>query len=223
MIGRTTKFLGVKTLGAALLLSLGLGCSSVYYSAWEKLGYEKRDILKSKIEGVRSQQEEVSEQFEDSLERLVSLYGSDDTPLEDAYREVKGDYDRSVREADTLRSRVKTAEQVARDLFDEWGEEIEQLKNPKFRNESSRKLSQTRNRFEELDRALRRSTDRIDPVLEELKDHTLYLKHNLNAQVIGRLERTEMRDIEREVGLLVADMQEAIRKADDFIDALEEG
>ena len=43
--------------GAALAILLA-GCQSAYYSAWEKLGYAKRDILTSRVESARDSQQE---------------------------------------------------------------------------------------------------------------------------------------------------------------------
>ena len=45
-----------------------LGCESAYYSAWEKVGVYKRDILVDRIEDTRTAQEDAQEQFRDALE-----------------------------------------------------------------------------------------------------------------------------------------------------------
>ena len=37
---------------AALAFTLA-SCNSIYYAAWEKLGYEKRDLLKSAVKAAR--------------------------------------------------------------------------------------------------------------------------------------------------------------------------
>ena len=41
-------------------------CNTVYYAAWEKLGYEKRDLLKSAVKNARGEQKEAGEQFQDA-------------------------------------------------------------------------------------------------------------------------------------------------------------
>ena len=60
----------------------------------------------------------------------------------------------------------------------------------------------------------------MEPVLTNLRDYVLYLKHNLNAQAIGAL-RAEVRDIEMDVNTLIADMNKSIREADEFLKTLQ--
>jgi hypothetical protein len=75
-----------------ILLVLSLGCQSVYYAAWEKLGKEKRHLLSDQVENAREEQQEASEQFKDVLTRIKTLYGFEGGDLEDAYEKLKADY-----------------------------------------------------------------------------------------------------------------------------------
>jgi hypothetical protein len=59
----------------------------------------------------------------------------------------------------------------------------------------------------------------MEPVLVQLNDYVLYLKHNLNAQAIGALKR-EVDDIELEVNRLIADISRSIQEADEFLKTL---
>ena len=56
----------------------------------------------------------------------------------------------------------------------------------------------------------------MKPVLQQLKDYVLYLKHNLNAQAIGALKQ-EADDIEVEVEKLIKDINTSIKEADAFL------
>lgn len=49
-----------------------------------------------------------------------------------------------------------------------------------------------------------------------LRDQALYLKHNLNAQAVGALQR-EAGEIEIEVQSLIAAIAQSVREADDFL------
>lgn len=60
----------------------------------------------------------------------------------------------------------------------------------------------------------------MDPVLAVLKDHTLYLKHNLNAQAVGAL-KVEVGSIQRQVSDLVKEMAFAIADAEGFITSMD--
>jgi hypothetical protein len=206
--------------GVILLMTLA-SCSAVYYSVWEKLGYEKRDLLRSNVEGVREDQEDVGEQFEDTLERIRAIYGIEGGDLEKQYDRFKADYDRSVAKAEELRERIAKVEEVATDLFDEWNRELEVISDASLRRRSRDQLSATKVRYQRLSSALEKTESGLDPVLQRFQDQVLFLKHNLNAQAVGGLE-AEVNDIESEVDDLIADLKDSILQADAFIQQLPE-
>jgi len=208
-------------LRAGIALLVLTGCSTVYYSVWEKLGYEKRDLLRSNVEGVREDQEEVGEQFESTLEEIKAIYGLEGGDLEKQYDRFKGEYDRSVAKAEALRERIAKVEEVASDLFTEWAGELEMISDPGLRQRSREQLAATKTRYQRLSSALARTEAGLDPVLQRFQDQVLFLKHNLNAQAVGGLE-SEVRSIESEVDDLIADLRDSIRQADDFIQGLPE-
>lgn len=198
---------------ACLLLS---SCSSVYYSVWEKLGYEKRDLLRSNVEGVRDDQQAVGEQFESALEEIRAIYGIEGGDLEKQYDRFKKEYDRSVSKADELRQRIAKVGDLASDLFAEWEREIELISDASLRRRSGEQLSATKRRYQRLSAALQKTESGLDPVLQRFQDQVLYLKHNLNAQAVGGLE-AEILDIESEVDELISDLRDSILEADEFI------
>ncbi len=204
----------------ALWLALAAsGCSTVYYSVWETLGKEKRDLLRDNVEGVREDQEDVSEQFESTLERIRAVYGIEDGELEEKYDRLKKEYDRSFERAGDLKDRIETVEEIATDLFAEWESEIEEISDASLRDRSRAQLRATQARYRDLEVALKKTEDGLDPVLTRFKDQVLFLKHNLNAQAIGSLE-TEVRDIQRDVDDLLGDLRASIQEADQFIQGL---
>ena len=69
----------------AITVAVLAGCSSAYYSAWEMLGQEKRDLLRSNVESVKQEQQAAADDFEDALERLRSLYDIDGGKLENRF------------------------------------------------------------------------------------------------------------------------------------------
>jgi ElaB/YqjD/DUF883 family membrane-anchored ribosome-binding protein len=107
-------------------------------------------------------------------------------------------------------------EQIAADLFNEWESEIAAIENVKFKSKSRASLQDTRNRFSRLQRSMARAEASMDPVLTNLQDYVLYLKHNLNAQAVSSL-RKEVTDIEADVSSLIADMNRSIKEADAFV------
>ena len=206
---------------AGLLVAtlLGTGCQSVYYSTWEKLGKQKRDLLKTKVEQVRDEQKDASQQLKDSLTRLQELYGFQGGELERFYKDLQKDYDRSTAQADNVRNRIRQMEQIAQDMFREWETEDQSISSPALREDSRNKLQQTRQRYADLYAAVTRAERSMTPVLTKFHDYVLYLKHNLNAQAIGSLQN-EAASIQQAITQLISDMNASISKAEEFIKAV---
>jgi len=93
------------------------------------------------------------------------------------------------------------------------------MDNAKLISKSRQSLQSTRNRYARLSRAMTRAESRMEPTLRHLRGYVLYLKHNLNAQAIGALQK-EVNDIEFEVDALVKDMSKSISEADAFLKTL---
>jgi len=192
------------------------GCQSAYYAAWEKLGKEKRHLLKDEVGKVRAEQAEAADGFEDVLTRIKALYGLQGGDLEKVYDRLKDDYERSRERAEAVDDRIGKVKRIAADLFQEWSDEIGKMENENLKEKSRRSLSEARRRFARLDQAMDRARSSMQPVLIHLRDYVLYLKHNLNARAVGALGG-EVRDIEAEVATLVADMGRSVREAETFL------
>ncbi len=201
-------------LAAALLLTAG--CQTTYYALWEKMGKEKRHLLKDNVEKAREEQAEASEQFASVVERIKAMYGFDGGELEDIYAKLSEDYRACEERADAVRDRIDKVERIAADLFEEWEAEIAVIENTKLQSKSRASLQETRSRYSRLQRSMTRAEASMDPVLRNLRDYVLYLKHNLNAQAVSSLKR-EVADIEAEVSSLIADMNRSIKEADAFV------
>jgi len=215
---RARHIVMTKHLNIALILGclLFTGCRSVYYSAWEKLGKHKRDLLQSKVEQVRDDQQEASEQLKDALTRLQELYGFQGGELEKTYRQLEKDYENSVEKAEAVRKRIREMNTIAEDLFAEWESEASLISSPNLRESSRAQLRETRDRYAELYTATTRAERAMEPVLVKFRDYVLFLKHNLNAQAIGSLQG-EAAQIQIDISKLIQEMNTSIRKADEFI------
>jgi hypothetical protein len=209
----TPMWIGV--LAGALLMA-GSGCRSVYYATWEKLGVEKRDLLTKAVVAARDEQKAAGEEFQDALGRLQQITSFDGGKLEAAYRDLRKDLESAEARAAAVGKRIRTVEQVSGDLFAEWEREIRQISTPNLRAGSEEQLRATRGRYDELHAALTRAEQSMAPVLTQLKDYTLYLKHNVNAAAIASL-RGEAANIQADIGKLLGDMNASIAKADEFV------
>jgi hypothetical protein len=197
------------------------GCQTTYYKTMEMFGREKRDILKSRVQEARDEQQKTAEQFKDALTRLRELYGSQGTDLEKMYDRLKSEYESAESRAGAVKTRIDKMETVGRDLFKEWESEIGQMESATLKADSRSKLRETQAKFDALASSMRRAEASLQPVLKQFRDQTLYLKHNLNAQALGSL-KNEANDIEREVQRLLTEMNASIKQADDFIKGLKQ-
>ncbi len=203
-------------LPAICLMLMLSGCRAAYYSTMEKFGVEKRHLLKDNVQKAQKEQQQASEEFKDVLTRIKEIYGFDGGDLEKAYKKLKSDYDDCEGRAEAVRSRIANVEQIAADLFKEWQQEINQISNAEFRRNSTASLQETRQRYARLHDVMVQAESRLNPVLQQVNDYVLYLKHNLNAQAIGAL-RNEVDSIEMEVEALIRYMQRSIQEADAFL------
>jgi hypothetical protein len=195
------------------------GCQSAYYAAAEKVGYHKREILVDRVVDARDAQADAEEQFKSAQEQLLSLIKFDGGELQRVYESLAEEYEDSADAAATVTSRIDAIEDVADALFDEWNDELGEYTNARLRADSERKLKETRRRYDGLIKTMRRSEQRMQPVLSALKDNVLYLKHNLNAQAVAAL-KVEFSQIDRDIDVLIAEVRKAIASSDEFIDSL---
>ena len=215
---RTTSWVWV---AAGLAVAASVGCTTAYYSAWEMLGQEKRDLLRSNVSAVQEEQQEAADQFESALDRLRELTAVDAGELEDVYDDLNGDYEEAKLRADGVHERIEKIDSIANDLFVEWEAEIGEISSADMRTKSRKKLDETKRNYASLESKLRKSEASMEPVLTQLQDNVLFLKHNLNAAAIGGLS-AEVAGIESDIETLIADMRASIAEADRFLQTLPE-
>ena len=208
--------LGTAILSLMLMLS---GCQSAYYSAMEKVGVHKRDILIDRVEETKDSQQESQEEFQSALERLTTLINFDGGELQDAYNQLNDDYESSLQAANDVSTNINKVEDVADALFEEWRDELEQYKSASLKRESNKKLQTTERQFSQLLRSMRSAESKMEPVLSSLKDNVLYLKHNLNAQAVAAI-KGEFTNLKRDIQLLMNDMNKSIEDSNKFIEQM---
>jgi len=206
-------------IGLALASSLLGGCRQTYYSAMEQVGVDKRDILRSRIEDGRDDQEEAQEQIKTTYERLKEAAAYEGGDLESMYNRLNADYERSVSRAEDVENRIESIEQVAADLWVEWETEIQTIGSKKVQAQSRRMLNDTKTRYARVIGAMKRAEKKMPPVLGAFRDQVLFMKHNLNARAIAALEGTVL-EIEKDVEALIRDIDASIAEAEDFLGEL---
>lgn len=202
----------------AAVMVLG-GCKTVYYGTMEKLGYQKREILVDRVQEARDAQQEAVKQFATALEQFSTVVGFQGGDLEQVYRRLQTEFERSESKAQSVRNRIDSVQEVAQALFREWKSELNQYTDQDLRKLSEDRLRQTQQRYTQLITAMQRAESRIGPVLAAFRDQVLFLKHNLNAQAVASLQ-DELASVRTNVSALIQEMKTSIAEANKFIEAM---
>ena len=202
----------------ALVLSIFTltGCQSAYYSAMEQVGYHKRDIMVDRVEDAKESQQDAQEEFTSALEALSSLTNFNGGDLEDMYNKINDKYQDSEKAAQNVSDRISAIEDVSDALFAEWQDELDLYTSASLRRSSEQKLRETKSSYQTMLSAMKRAEKKMDPVLNTLRDNTLYLKHNLNASAVGSLQG-EFMSLEKDIAFAIKQMNEAIVESDKFL------
>ncbi len=208
----------IKVASYLLLLLILVACSQAYYGALEKVGIHKRDIMVDRVQEAKQSQEDAKEQFKSALEEFSSVANFQGGDLEDTYKKLNKELQKSESRADEVTNRIDSVEDVSVALFDEWEQELDQYESPKLRAKSEQQLNDTKVRYEQLMAAMRLAESRIEPVLKPFRDQVLFLKHNLNAKAIASL-RGELIQVESDTDKLIKELEISIAEADRFIEA----
>ncbi|CAH6794937.1 conserved hypothetical protein [Vibrio chagasii] len=192
------------------------GCQSAYYSAMEQVGYHKRDIMVDRVEDAKESQQDAQEEFTSALEALSSLTNFSGGDLEDMYNKINDKYQDSEKAAQNVSDRIAAIEDVSDALFEEWQAELDLYTSDSLRRSSEQKLRETKSSYQTMLSAMKRAEERMDPVLNTLRDNTLYLKHNLNASAVGSLQG-EFMSLEKDIAYAIKQMNAAIAESDKFL------
>jgi len=195
-------------------------CDTAYINAMDKMGYAKRDLLSSRVKSARDAQAEAKKDIQSTLEQFGQVVAYQGGDLEATYKKLKSELQNSEDSAETVRNRIDAVENVADSLFSEWKTELGQYSNANLRRKSEEKMIQTKTRYNEMLGAMKRAEQRIDPVLNPLRDQVLYLKHNLNARALAAM-KGELVKVDAQVDQLVREMNRSIAEADKFIQTME--
>ncbi len=207
------------------LLSFALvvfsGCAdNLYYAGMEKVGFHKRDIMVDRIENVQDSQKDTQEEFKSALEQFGALVNIENTDLKQAYDKFNGEYEDASSAAESLDENIDSLENVSLALFEEWEDELNLYTNTKLKEQSRKKLLDTKANYEKMIKAMRASYKSIEPILATFQDNVLMLKHSLNAQAIGSL-RGEFNTLKNDINILVENMNKSINESNLFIKQME--
>ena len=209
---------------ALIVIGLAIpGCQTtrtLYYNAWESMGYAKRERLVDYVKAARDEQAEAKQQFASALEQFKSVVGFEGGDLEKMYNDLNRSYERSASQAQEVRDRIASVRNVGDALFDEWDGEVEQITDKGLRSRSRELHDDTRKSYDEMLSRMDAAAASMDPVLVKFKDRVLFIKSNLNAQAIASLKGTEL-ELGTDIEKLIGEMEASIKEADEFISKIQ--
>jgi Skp family chaperone for outer membrane proteins len=203
-----------------LLATVVAGCAEtreVYYDAWEKIGYAKRDRLVDNVKSARDAQQDAKQQFASALDQFKSVVNFKGGDLEALYDKLNDSYKRSDSRAAAVKSKIQSVKNVGEALFTEWQGEIAQMSDdPSLQSQSKALYDKTHEHYDELVTHMDTAAATMDPVLRKFKDRVLFIKANLNAEAIASLQGTDV-ELGGDIDNLIKEMQDSINEADKFI------
>ena len=169
-----------------------------------------------RVEDAKESQQDAQEEFTSALEALSSLTNFNGGDLESMYNKINDKYQDSEKAAQNVSDRISAIEDVSDALFAEWQEELNLYTSASLRRSSEQKLRETKSSYQTMLSAMKRAEKKMDPVLNTLRDNTLYLKHNLNASAVGSLQG-EFMSLEKDIAFAIKQMNAAIEESDKFL------
>lgn len=186
----------------------------------QSLWAEPREILVDRVEDARDTQQETAEEFKTTLEKFKAVTQFEGGELEAKYNELNAAYLKSEKVAQGITKKVDRITDASNALLKEWKDELKNYNSPEMRRKSEERFDATRDKLDQLIKAMRKAEEKTKPVLDGFRDHVLSLKHNLNAEAIASLDE-EAKIIESNVGDLIKEMEASIAEADAFIRTLQ--
>lgn len=182
----------------------------------DRLWKEPRDLLVDRVAAARDGQQEAAEEFRDALTQFKAVTGFSGGDLEKQYNRLNKAYNNSKDAAGGISRRVDRVVAASNRLLKEWRAELGDYSDPRLKRMAEQQFDETRQRAEQLIASMRKSEQSMQPVLQSFQDQVLYLKHNLNLSAIASLDN-EATAIQTNVDALIAEMEQSIREADEFI------
>ncbi|MDE1220359.1 DUF2959 domain-containing protein [Vibrio aestuarianus] len=172
-----------------------------------------------RVEDAKTSQQDAQQEFTSALEALSVLTNFNGGELEEVYNQINDKYQDSEQAAQEVSNRIAAIEDVSDALFDEWQSELELYTSSKLKRASQQKLKETKASYQTMLSAMKRAEQKMTPVLNTLRDNTLYLKHNLNASAIGSMQG-EFISLEQDISYAIKQMNTAIAESDKFLTKL---
>lgn len=123
-----------------------------------------------------------------------------------AFAEFLESAELSEQQGEVLAKSVEPMQRAADELFHRWTKDLENFGNTRMRTRSQSRLDETRTRYQSILGATQAAQIALDAYNNDLKDHALFLRHDLNA--------TSVETIRGDVRLLNEQIQDLDKRFD---------
>ncbi len=179
----------------ASILSVWLLASACAGTSERSQSIDRVDQLLTRIERVQAETAVAKESSRAALNALCTLvsprFQGDAAAAFARFMEAK---DASEEQAETLRGATGPMQDAAADVFQRWTKDMEAFGNSRMRQRSQARLDETRTRFQAIVGAAQTAQIALDAFHDELQDHALFLRHDLNAASVASI-RTDVREL----------------------------
>jgi len=173
---------------AALVASSG-GCAYIQKILPRKRGGPGQvNDLVSWIDRVYVEAEMSKEAAHAALDGLDVIVEADYADPVVAYQEFVDSIEASEKQAESLRDVYEPMQDAAEKLFKQWSKDLEEFSSLSMRQRSQSRLLKTRQRYDMIVAAVEPALMSYDQLNQSLRDHALFLGHDLNPEAVTTIE-----------------------------------
>ena len=207
--------------GSALLLALVLpGCAYVSeFFSDEPSGPGEVNDLNGSIERVYVDAELAQATVRDAVASLEGMMDGDlgEDPAA-TYIAFVERLDGSEKQAEQLRDSIDPMNDNAERVFKQWEQNLREFTSPTMLKRSEQRLEATRARYEKVREAAESAHEQLVEVNQTMRDHALFLGHDLNAGSIEAV-KADLREMSGDAGKLDSSLSLCMETARSYVEA----
>ena len=195
------------------------GCksSTTVVKAMDTIGFEKREMLKDRLQEARDAQVAAKQQLQSALYTLRRMDTVAPTEMADLHDDLESEVNKTEDEIDDLNDNIQSVESVAQVMFEDWQEDLAKYEDQQLRQKSQEELRQTQQNYNAMIAQLKSTHEKLVSLVPALKDQVLYVEHSINAGVKPQ-ESEKLDDVREQVSSLIEELEGSIDRTQRFIE-----
>ncbi len=163
----------------------------------------------------------IQKQYDGALDAFRKVVAFDGGDIEKRYRAAKQSYERGAIKAESANHLIRRIDDSAKQVLAEWESEIKDYSDRARQQDSRARLDAARAHHEKTMSELREAQSAMQPVLTQMRDLVLYLRHRLN-EIALRGVPARANEVESDVAEYLESIDKAIERADSFLENLDQ-